>query len=82
MRRAWGDRIELVEPTVMRRDGDGGGKEEGVSSTNAREAVKRGDVDRLRRMCVDSVAEYVEMMGLYREDQGEIQSESHRGTRM
>ena len=67
VKREWGGRIELVEST-SREEG------EGVSSTNAREAVKTGDGERLRRMCVESVAEYVEMMGLYREDQGENQS--------
>lgn len=58
--REWADRIELVK-----------GKAEGeevVSSTKARRAVKRGDMEALRGMCTEGVAEWVCNEGLYKEE--------------
>ncbi|KAL9116518.1 MAG: hypothetical protein Q9187_006956 [Circinaria calcarea] len=58
-KREWADRIELVE-------GKAGG-EEVVSSTKARRAASSGDMEALRKMCTEGVADWVSNEGLYKE---------------
>lgn len=43
-----------------------GEKERGMSSTQVREAVKKGDGERVKEMCGDSVRAYIEEKGLYK----------------
>ena len=60
LRREWAGKIELV---------DGGGEMEGVSSTKAREAVKREDWAELEELLGKEVADYVKEQKLYQEDE-------------
>ena len=57
LEREWASRIELVHGFKP--------EEEAVSSTRAREAARRGDMEHLRRMITDGIEEWVLQENLY-----------------
>ena len=58
-KREWADKIEMVE-------GHGKG-EEAISSTKIREAVAKRDVDGVKRLCTEGVANWIQEERLYTE---------------
>jgi len=59
LKREWVDRVQLAV--------DESGEAEGVSSTSARECVKKGDLEKLRSFVGEGVKDWILAQGLYRE---------------
>jgi nicotinamide-nucleotide adenylyltransferase len=62
MKKEWAKQIELVV--------DDSGEADGVSSTRVRNAVRAGDWETVKSLVGDKVAEYIQEMQLYQEDEG------------
>jgi nicotinamide-nucleotide adenylyltransferase len=64
LKKDWAQQIDLVI--------DDSGEADGVSSTRVRNAVKNGNWETVRSLVGEKVAEYIEQMQLYQEDEGGV----------